>query len=448
MFNPATVQAASKRVFQGVATRALVNLHSPDSRITAKVVAALSADVSAAGGRGGKTTFASSVSIDAFLDGLRILYATPTADQLQTYWYEVTTALGDMIHEGVYRKNEANHSIERPGTRERIRAKTAWNADTLRGDYADLLILDEWQMMDERAWDRVGAPMLADNDGDAIFIYTPPSLASRSASKARDAQHAAKMFAEAAHDQTGRWAAFTWPSKANPHISDEALRGLVHDMTSQAYRQEIMAEDVVDVPGALWNQATIDSNRVTKHPPLVRVGVGVDPPGGATECGIVAAGVGPWRVNGKQDQHAFVIMDKSLRGSPHAWASEVVSCYHLVKADRIFGEKNFGGDMVESAVRTVDATVSYQDVYASRGKAVRAEPVAALYEQGRVHHVGLFPELEAEMTSWLAGESAWSPNRVDALVWILTMLMLSPGSKAVMSVPQVLPGTSYWTGLR
>ncbi|GAI18464.1 unnamed protein product, partial [marine sediment metagenome] len=93
-----------------------------------------------------------------------------------------------------------------PGTEQRIRAKTAWNADSLRGDYADLLIMDEWQLMNEGAWDKVGAPMLLDNDGDAVFIYTPRSFHSRTITKADDPLHASKMYKKAKADTTGRWA--------------------------------------------------------------------------------------------------------------------------------------------------------------------------------------------------------------------------------------------------
>lgn len=376
-----------------------------------------------AGRRGGKTVGAGDFSIDGFLGGLRVLYATPTTDQLEAWWYEVTTALRDMIEGGVYHKNETEHSIERAGTKQRLRGKTAWNADTLRGDYADLLILDEWQLMDEDAWDRVGAPMLVDNDGDAIFIYTPPSLASKSVTKARDPQHAAKMFAAALADESGRWEAFHWPSKANPHISQDALQTITRDMTMLSYRQEILAEDLAEAPGALWTVATLEKSRVVKHPDLTRVGVGVDPPGGATECGIVAAGIARCACKGKEEIHGFVLDDRSLAAPPAAWGREVITCYARNKADRIFGEQNFGGDMVESTIRTVDRQAPFSLVHASRGKAVRAEPIAALYEQGRVHHVGKFPGLEAEMISWMPGISTWSPNRIDALVWVLTQYL-------------------------
>jgi hypothetical protein len=171
-----------------------VRLKEPHERQLPFVRSKAKRKICRAGRRGGKTVGVSILAVEQFLDGRRVLYAAPTADQLHTFWRWVVGALGDMIGAGLYLKNETEHTIEKPGTQQRIRAKTAWNADTLRGDYADLLILDEWQLMNEGAWEEVGVPMLLDNNGDAVFIYTPPSLTTRSVSKAKDPLHAAKMF--------------------------------------------------------------------------------------------------------------------------------------------------------------------------------------------------------------------------------------------------------------
>lgn len=133
----------------------------------------------------------------------------------------------------------------------------------------------------------------------------------------------------------------------------------------------------------------------------------------------MVAGVG-------DDGHGYVLEDKSLTGSPDAWARQAVAAYNTWKADRIIAEVNNGGDLVESTLRTVDANVSITQVRASRGKITRAEPVAALYEQGKVHHVGTFSTLEDQMVSMMTGMSG-SPDRVDALVWALTALMLTQG---------------------
>ena len=196
-----------------------------------------------AGRRFGKTVFASDVTVEAFLDGKHPVYATPTKDQLDAWWFEVTYALKEPIDAGRLIKNEVDHTITRPGTQNRIKGKTAWNADSLRGDFANPLILDEYQLMNEDAWGVVGAPMLLDNDGDALFIYTPPSLHTKSVTKARDPLHAAKLYAKHKDDTDGRWQCFHYTSKANPHLSDAALQEIVGDMSQAAYRQEILAED-------------------------------------------------------------------------------------------------------------------------------------------------------------------------------------------------------------
>lgn len=371
-----------------------------------------------AGRRGGKTTGLGILAVEEFLKGRRVLYAAPTEDQIASFWWEVKRSLAELLDAGVFAKNETLHTVERLGTKQRIRAKTAWNADTLRGDYADLLILDEWQLMAEDAWELVGAPMLLDNDGDAVFLYTPPSLRSKSVTKARDPRHAAKMFKRAASDESGRWRAFHFTSYDNPHISKEALADLSSDMTALSIRQEIRAEDIDEVPGALWTNATIEGNRVTEASDVIRIVVGVDPSGGGDDIGIVACGVG-------RDGHGYTLADRSQPGhlGPRNWAQAAVNLYHDLEADRIVAERNFGGDMVLQTIKTVDAGVPVKMVHASRGKAQRAEPVAAIAEDGREHHVGEFPALEAELTAWTR-EDTWSPNRLDAKVWALNELIV------------------------
>ena len=369
-----------------------------------------------AGRRGGKTVGMAIFAVREFLAGHRVLYAAPTQDQVERFWTECVRALSEPILAGVFAKNETRHCIEMVGMEQRIRAKTAWNADTLRGDYADRLILDEYQLMNEEVWEVVGAPMLLDNNGTATFIYTPPSLHSRSVSKASDPQHAAKLFKRAQADTSGRWVTFHFTSRDNPHISKVALDELTQDMTSLAYRMEIMAEDVDEVPGALWIRDTIERNRVQKSPDCERVVVAIDPSATAAgdEAGIVVAG--------KCGGEAYVLADVSLQASPLGWARAACEVYHRFQADRIVAEQNNGGEMVELTIATADASVPVKLVHASRGKATRAEPVAALYEQGRVHHVGNFEALEDEQCLWTPGDA--SPNRMDALVWAITELMI------------------------
>lgn len=182
----------------------------------------------------------------------------------------------------------------------------------------------------------------------------------------------------------------------------------------------------VEAPGALWKRDVIEAGRVASAPPLRRVVVAIDPSGGRgkrnNEVGIIVAGVG-------FDGHGYVLADGSGKLDPIGWARRAIALYQAEKADRIVGERNFGGDMVEATLRSVDPHVSYKDVVASRGKVVRAEPIAALYQKGVVHHVGMLPALEDEMTTWDPGLSTFSPNRVDALVWALTDLMLTDGTE-------------------
>jgi phage terminase large subunit-like protein len=172
----------------------------------------------------------------------------------------------------------------------------------------------------------------------------------------------------------------------------------------------------------------IEDHRTLDHPDLVRVVVGVDPPGGATECGIICGGI-------DENGHGYVIDDRSLAASPEKWASEVVVCYNRNLSDRIVGESNFGGDMVQHTIEQVagEQVLSYKAVSASRGKAIRAEPIVALYEKGLIHHVGEFPDLEDEMCTWVPGVSKWSPNRLDALVWVFYDLMVGKTGRLLMS---------------
>lgn len=171
--------------------------------------------------------------------------------------------------------------------------------------------------------------------------------------------------------------------------------------------------------GGLFQWDDIDTHRTKQPPSLTRIVVAVDPSGSSSgdEVGIVVAGLGV-------DGHGYVLSDKSLQASPKQWANAVVSAYNTFQGDRVVGERNYGGDMIESTLRSIEGgkSLPYKDVVATRGKELRAEPISALYEQGLVHHVGEFAMLEDEMTTWKPGGK--SPNRLDALVWALTELML------------------------
>lgn len=179
-------------------------------------------------------------------------------------------------------------------------------------------------------------------------------------------------------------------------------------------RQELLGEYLSTNENALWQTSTIEPYRVTKAPlDLRRVVVAVDPAVTAhedsDETGIVIAGI-------DDQSHGYVLADRTLRGTPYEWGKMAVACYHRFDADAIVVEVNNGGDLVEANIRGIDPRVKVINVRASRGKVTRAEPVAALYERGLVHHVGEFRELEQQMTEWEPG-SKTSPDRIDALVW-------------------------------
>jgi phage terminase large subunit-like protein len=210
-------------------------------------------------------------------------------------------------------------------------------------------------------------------------------------------------------------------------------------------RQELYAEVLTDTPGALWTYDRIEQYRVTESgcPEWKRVVIGIDPAVSANEdsdeTGIIVAARG-------MDDHAYVLRDLSGVMTPDAWARRAVDAYKRWQADRIVAERNQGGLMVERTVRTIEPNVSYKGVWASQGKVVRAEPVAALYEQGKVHHVDTLPRLEDQMVAMTPDGymGGGSPDRTDALVWALTELMLD-SRPAVLADAASTPLVSPYT---
>jgi terminase large subunit-like protein len=181
-----------------------------------------------AGRRGGKTTLAANIAVERMLDGKRVIYAAPVAKQTDAFWKKCKRYLREGIAIGKVGKNDSNRLLTLG--RGEISCQTAHDADTMRSGEADLLILDEWALMNVDAWDKVGAPMLTDSNGDALFISTP-----------RRKNHHFRFYQRGVGDGE-TWASFHYPSHANPHLSVEALEELVSDMTEDAYRQEILAE--------------------------------------------------------------------------------------------------------------------------------------------------------------------------------------------------------------
>lgn len=212
-------------------------------------------------------------------------------------------------------------------------------------------------------------------------------------------------------------------------------------------RQELEGEFLDDPLGALWTLSQIRALDQTAPPSLSRIVVGVDPSGtphedtGESETGIVVAGFS------EDVGHGYVLADRSVHASPQQWGQMVCSAYHEYEADVVVAEKNFGGEMVRTVIHSVDPNVPVKMVSASRNKIQRAEPVAAKYEQGKVHHVHEFTRLEEQMCSFVPGDtSQQSPDRMDALVWALTELMISGGVSGQHNAGEDLDPEPVWRG--
>lgn len=310
-----------------------------------------------------------------------------------------------------------------------IRTLAAEKPDRIRGENLEWVWADElaaWTRLDY-AWEqlematRIGTPKF-------LVTTTPRPLPLL---KAFVAQPGAVVSTASTFD--------------NPNLS-ERMRARMRRLYegTRLGRQELHGEILEEVVGALWTWDMIEQARLlaTDLRQPGRTVVGVDPSGGKDEIGIVAAGL--------FGERGGVLADETMLGSPLQWGQRAVATYERLKADRVVGERNFGGDMVESTIRAADPRVSYKDVSASKGKRQRAEPVAALFEKGWVAMCGSFPELEHEMTNWVPDTGMPSPNRLDAMVWALTELMLQEQTgidpRFLRAAPDGVGRASPWRG--
>lgn len=297
---------------------------------------------------------------------------------------------------------------------------TLFSADEperLRGPQHDLAWCDElaaWRYPE--AWDMLMFGLRLGSDPRAVVTTTPrPTKLIRSL--------LADPKVVPTHGRT---------AENRAHLAPAFLEQIVKRYEgTRLGRQELDAEILEDMPGALWQRGTIEAARMSAVPELARVVVAIDPAASsnehADETGIVVAGR-------DGSGHGYVLADASGRYAPAEWARAAITAYGAHAADRIVAEINNGGEMVEATLRMIDPNVPFRAVRAARGKAARAEPVAALYEQGRVHHVGAFPQLEDQMCAFAPGGQGrferhrvgYSPDRVDALVWALTELLVDP----------------------
>ena len=307
------------------------------------------------------------------------------------------------------------------------------NPEEFRGFSGRRALLDEFPAWDypQMCWDNLVLGMREEGDGSPgdrprIGIATTPRPISA-------------LRAIARMPSTVVVRGSSYENRAN--LSEKWVSDVLEPLAgTRLGRQEVGGELIEDVEGALWSRSAIEAGRrrPADAPEMKRVVVGVDPQGtrssdvervvltadgrtheveiAAHETGIVVAGAGV-------DGRFYVLEDATINGSPAEWGARAVEAYRRWGADRIVGERNFGGDMVEATIRAVDAAASFRSVVASRGKQRRAEPVSALYEKGVVSHVGAHPALEDEMCSYAGAPGDRSPNRMDALVWAMTELM-------------------------
>jgi len=307
-----------------------------------------------------------------------------------------------------------------PSYKAEATAYTAEKPNRLRGPQHDLIWADElasWGYPE--AWDMAKFGLRLGSNPWAIITTTPQPI-----QVLRDL-----LDNEWCAVQSGT----TYDNRANlaPAFYEEIISSYEGTRLGD---QEILGLLLEKVEGALWDRDTmIDPYRTQRAPACSRIVTAIDPAvtygPDSNETGIVTVGVGPpprdkygteFDEGYQGPPHFYVLEDNSLRAMPEKWARIAIGTLDRRYGDRIIGEVNNGGDLVESNLRTIDPNVPYTAVRASRGKLTRAEPISSLYELGRVHHVGVFRELELQLTTWVQGEE--SPDRLDALVWAITAL--------------------------
>jgi phage terminase large subunit-like protein len=305
------------------------------------------------------------------------------------------------------------------------RVFSADEPERLRGPQCAAFWADEiaaWRFLDD-AWDNLQFGFRLGDDPRGIITTTPKPL---------------KLLKELIVDPaTVVTRASSYENRAN--LAPAFFQSIIRKYEgTRLGRQELNAEILEDVPGALWTMGLIDQARIRRDQVnlglFVRVVVAIDPAvssnADSDDTGIVVAGL-------LDNGEVVVLEDDTVKASPAEWARIVIEAFQRHNADRIIGEVNNGGDLVEANLRALAPNIPYRGVRASRGKVIRAEPVAALYEQGRVHHAGYFAALEEQLCSWSPLSNMKSPDRLDALVWAITDLVVDP--EETMAYTQIMP---------
>ena len=398
------------------ATGQMIDVKLPKPHARQREIAASKAKFKTvrAGRRGGKTVFACRQAIKAFFAGKQVLIASPSQKQVDSFWTYAKAWLFEAIQAGRILKNEQSRilTFPNPKNKGRLECRTARFPDDLRGGYGDFIILDEAAFLDEDALDEVIYPMLWDNDGDLWLLSTPKA-----------GTWFNKLCEDIIQGKKLDYEQFHFTSLDNPHISRAAIDRSRSEMTERAWQEEGEAQLLDEVKGALWQRKWIRRAKIERDD-CQRIVIAIDPAVSTNkksdQTGIVVAG--------KVNSDLFAVLeDASGKYTPREWAEKAIELYKKWGADKIIGEKNNGGDLVETNLKNLAPNLPVSLVWASKGKFARAEPIAGLYEpkegsQGKIVHADVFEELETQMVTWTI-EADWSPDRMDAMVWGMTELV-------------------------
>ena len=370
-----------------------------------------------AGRRFGKTKGVANASIEWMLEGKKILWGDTISTNIDRYVDRYFKP--ELNNNGVeYNYSGQKKILSLPMASGYMDFRSADRPENWEGFGYDIIILNEAGIIlkNDYLFTNAVLPMLMDNPGAILIAIGTP----KGKKVKNEKEHRFYSMYKRAKENDPLYELFQYSSYDNPFLSKDDINSLAEEiklMNAQMEQQEIYAEFVDGAAGELWDEIIIERQRVKEHPELSRVVVAIDPAISATaksdETGI--------NVSGKEGKNKYILEDASGIYTPEQWASEAIRLANKWDADCIVGEKNQGGDMVESVLRSAGWNGRIKLVTATKGKYVRAEPIYTEYEQGKVFHVGYHNRLEAQMCSFTS-DLKHSPDRVDALVWGLTEL--------------------------
>jgi phage terminase large subunit-like protein len=380
----------------------------------------------------------------------RIAVIAPTNSDVRKTCFEGESGLCAVIPEKYITKYNRSTAEMFLSNGTELQGFSAEEPNRIRGPQFHKTWVDEWAAIEDALSAERAAEMWA-NIEMATRLKPDPRIIITTTPKPFKILRGLKLEAESGKGRVVMTEGSTLDNRDN--LAEAAVKSILGQYEgSRRGQQEIYGKLLDEIQGALWTTETIDKHRVAadKVPQLRRIVVAVDPMTGqapedpntnapGSETGIIVAGIG-------YDGHVYILADRSLPASPDTWGRIALQARDEFAADKVIAEVNNGGVLVEHVLRTIDPNVAYEAVTASRGKLTRAEPVAALYEQGKVHHAGLFVRLEDQLVTYSGGANEKSPDRLDALVWAVTKLAL--GAKPIPMVGAIgVESPNYWKGV-